>query len=194
MDPQEQGYGNPSPGSAVGGFVRSSLAILAWGVSMGCAHPVEETLESVKEASALPVSIRLVYDERSAVLGGQRIELDRDGTLIRRRWRPGFAPALDAPETLLGEVREEAGEADLVSRGSVPIGAVRELAELLFRLEAWDQRADEDALGRVDDSRTRLVLTVDDGESSIWEYSQDRDRLQRVKLALEALVTRYAAE
>ena len=175
-------------------FFRPSLVgLLALG-AVGCAHPVEVTLEQVKEADALPVPITLVYDERSAVLGGQRIELEPDGTLVRRRWRPGFAPALDAPETLVGEADEEAGEADLVMRMSLPIGAVKELAALLFSLEAWEQEADEDALGRVDDSRTRLILTAGAGESEIWEYSQDRERLQRVKLALEALVTRYGSE
>lgn len=180
---------------AMRAFVRpSALGLLALGVFVGCAHPVEETLEAVKAAEALPVPIRLVYDERSSVMGGQRIELERDGTLVRRRWRPGFAPALDAPETLIGEPEDDAGEADLTERGTVSVEAVRELAALLFRLEAWDQQADEDALGRVDDSRTRLVLTVDGGESSIWEYSQDRARLQRVKLALEALVTRFTNE
>ncbi len=180
---------------AMRAFVRPSLlGALALGTLVGCAHPVEETLESVKDAEALPVPVSLVYDERSAVMGGQRIELERDGTLIRRRWRPGFAPALDAPETLLGEPEGEAGEADLVTQGTVTVDAVRELAELLVRLEAWDQQADEDELGRVDDSRTRLVLTVDEGESTIWEYSQDRARLQRVKLALEALVTRFATD
>jgi hypothetical protein len=180
---------------AMRAFVRPSLALaLAVGALAGCAHPVEETLEAVKRADALPVPLTLVYDERSAVLGGQRIELDGDGTLVRRRWRPGFAPALDAPETLLGEPEDEAGEADAVARATLPVEAVRELADLLFALEAWEQEADEDALGRVDDSRTRLVLTAREGESTIWEYSQDRARLQRVKLALEGLMTRFASE
>lgn len=175
-------------------FLRSSLLLALVGPAAGCAHPVEETLEAVKAADALPVPLTLVYDERSAVLGGQRIELARDGTMVRRRWRPGFAPALDAPETLLGEPEEEAGEADAVARATLPVEAVRKLAELLYALEAWEQEAAEDALGRVDDSRTRLVLRVDGGASTIWEYSQDRARLQRLKLALEGLMTRFAEQ
>lgn len=172
--------------------VRPSLLLALVG-AVGCAHPVEETLEQVKAADALPVPLVLVYDERSAVLGGQRIELGRDGAMVRRLWRPGFAPALDAPETLVGEPEGEAGEADEVTRARLPVEAVRELAAMLVALEAWEQEADEDALGRVDDSRSRLVLKVDGGESAIWEYSQDRARLQRVKLALEGLMTRHAS-
>ena len=158
----------------------------------GCAHPVEETLQGVRQAEALPVPLRLVYDERSTVLGGQRIEVDRDGVLVRRRWRPGFAPAQGDPEALLGEEPVEPGQADLVTRVQLPIEALRELAELLVELEAWDQRAEEDELGRVEDSRTVLVIRVDEGQSRIWEYSQDRARLERVKLALEGLVSRHS--
>ena len=160
-----------------------------------CAHPVEETLSRARSAADLPMPFDLVYEERSAALGGQRIELDRAGNLVRQLWRPGFAPAMDAPEVRLGtESSADRDGADQVVRARVPVGPLRELAQLLVALEAWEQEVDEDAVARVEDNRSRLTIHVDGGQSTIWEYSQDRVRLQRVKLALEALVTERSAD
>ena len=112
----------------------------------------------------------------------------RDGILVRSRWRPGFAPSLETPEQLVGDAEDGPREPDAVDRAQVPAPAIRELAALLVRLEAWEQEMAEDEIGRLDDSRSRLTLRVDGGESRIWEYSQDRVRLQQVKLALERMV------
>ncbi|MAQ19784.1 MAG: hypothetical protein CMN30_33895 [Sandaracinus sp.] len=168
--------------------MRLLLGLLSLGAAVGCAHPVEDTLTRVREVRELPMPFALVYDERSEVLGGQRIELGRDGILVRSRWRPGFAPSLETPEQLVGDAEDGPREPDAVDRAQVPAPAIRELAALLVRLEAWEQEMAEDEIGRLDDSRSRLTLRVDGGESRIWEYSQDRVRLQQVKLALERMV------
>ena len=116
---------------------------------------------------------------------------------------PGFAPAQDSPESLLqGEASSEgqsgngATDADRIVRAQVPPEGMRELASLLLEVEAWEQKVDTDDVARLEDSRTELRIEAREASdrSRIWEYTNDRARLQRVKLALEALASRYATQ
>jgi hypothetical protein len=68
-------------------------------------------------------------------------------------------------------------------------GEVREIAELLLELDAWEQRA-PDRPRRPDESRARLHIRAGAAQSMIWEWFDDlagADRIVRVREKMKEL-------
>ncbi|MCB9660684.1 MAG: hypothetical protein R3B40_07955 [Polyangiales bacterium] len=154
------------------GIALLTLALL----SAGCGSSVSTSLRDADDAGASPEAFTLVYDDHSAGFGGERIELDAEGTLTLRRYRPAIGGEPQVAETI---------------RGALTAARKRELVALLVEIEAWSQR--DMPTASLNDARAVLELRVGSNRSSIWEWADDLDANQRLR-RIEQLLTRFAAD
>lgn len=145
-------------------------------LSVGCGGSVASTLRDARSARQAPAGLVVVYDDRSAVWGGNQIAIAGDGALSLRRRRPGGEGGDDGPPDWAGAVGPE---------------QVSSLVSLLVEVRAWEQHHDSSGNEPLDASRARLRISVEGGQSEIWEWSNDLEtnaRLVRIKTYLERLV------
>lgn len=152
-----------------------ALALLGASV-LGCGGSVGSALRDARSVSRVPSEFVVVYDDRSAVWGGNQITLAGDGSLSLRRRRPGMEVSDERSPDWQGQVSSE---------------QVSALVSLLIEVRAWEQRYDSSGNEPLDASRARLRISVQGAQSEVWEWSNDLEtnaRLVRVKAYLERLV------
>lgn len=155
---------------------RLSAGLLAVFLTVGCGSSVSTSLRDANDAGAAPDGFTLVYDDHSAGFGGERIELDAEGALTLRRFRPALGGEPQVAETVRGVLSPERR---------------RELVTLLVEIEAWEQRDMPET--SINDARAVLELRVGADRSHIWEWADDLDANQRLR-RVEQLLTRFAAD
>jgi hypothetical protein len=171
---------------------RTWLAVCAALGLTACAHPIATGLRTAAERRDVPPGLVVVFDDHEGPWGGDRIEVYGDGRVRRFRVRPGFRPAVVAPErSLASSDREpEAALGPPDEAGTVSEAALLRLVDVLVEIEAWEQGAPE-SVARVQAGKARLTVRIDAARREVWEYAEDvptQDRLLRVRQALEALL------
>jgi hypothetical protein len=171
---------------------RTSLALCAALGLAACAHPIATGLRAAAERRRVPPGLVVVFDDHEGPWGGERLEAYGDGRVRRFRVRPGFRPAVAAPErALAAEPAGSAGELGAPDEEvRVSEAALLRLIDVLVEIEAWEQRAPE-GVARVQVGKARLTVRIDGARREVWEYAEDaptQDRLLRVRAALEALL------
>lgn len=153
------------------------FALVALGLlSVGCGSSVRSSLRDADDAGSAPQGFTLVYDDHSAGFGGERIEVDAEGNLTLRRYRPALGGEPQVAETISGALTSERR---------------RELVGLLVEIEAWSQRDMPET--SINEAKAVLDLRVGSNRSSIWEWADDLDANQRLR-RVEQLLTRFAAD
>lgn len=147
-----------------------SLALLVF----GCAGSLESTVHDARVSHRYPASLSVRYDDRTPLLGGDRIEVDPDGHV--RWWQDVPTPisAGGAPEDTFDDVRRmpdsPARAPDIA--GTVSAEALGRLLEIIDAIAPWARRpADDNDDGRVE--RRRALIDVRNGASvaSAWQWA-----------------------
>ncbi|MFW5920674.1 MAG: hypothetical protein ACOCUS_02450 [Polyangiales bacterium] len=162
-----------NPGKPRGARFAGPVALLLALLAAGCASPVADTLRSAADAGSVPPGLVLVWDDHDPKWGGHRITVRGGGEVEVRGWRPGTPQA--EPEVWTGQVAE---------------AEIADLVDLLVRIEAWEQRVD-DEFTPLDEARATLTLRIDGARERVWEWANDLEANQRLILVenrLEALV------
>ena len=156
-------------------FARLGCAVLMV-ASVGCGSSVSSSLRDAEDSGSAPAGMSVVYDDHSAGFGGERIELDQEGVLTLRRFRPALGGEPEVAETV---------------RGQLPPERRVELIALLVEIEAWDQHDMPET--SLNDARAELEVRVGSDRSRIWEWADDLDANQRLS-RVEQLLLRFAAD
>lgn len=150
-----------------------ALMVLA---SVGCGSSVSSSLRDAEDSGSAPAGMSVVYDDHSAGFGGERIELDAEGVLTLRRFRPALGGEPEVAETVRGQLAPERRA---------------ELIALLVEIEAWKQHEMPET--SINDARASLELRVGSDRSRIWEWTEDLEANQRLS-RVEQLLVRFAAD
>lgn len=150
-----------------------ALMVLA---SVGCGSSVSSSLRDAEDSGSAPAGMTVVYDDHSAGFGGERIELDAEGVLTLRRFRPALGGEPEVAETVRGQLAPERRV---------------ELIALLVEIEAWKQHEMPET--SINDARASLELRVGSDRSRIWEWTEDLEANQRIS-RVEQLLVRFAAD
>ena len=145
-------------------------------VSVGCGSSVSSSLRDAEDSGSAPAGMSVVYDDHSAGFGGERIELDAEGVLTLRRFRPALGGEPEVAETVRGQLAPERRV---------------ELIALLVEIEAWKQHEMPET--SINDARASLELRVGSDRSRIWEWTEDLEANQRLS-RVEQLLVRFAAD
>ncbi|MEM9072570.1 MAG: hypothetical protein AAGE52_28945 [Myxococcota bacterium] len=160
---------------------------------LGCVHPIGGPLEDAREARVPPPEgFVLTYEEQEGPFGARRIVLDSEGALALTRWRPGFVPALDTPETILrnDEVTQD-DEGAVVTEAQVRAEDMVRLVDVLVSIEGWKHRGSGLPNTPIETGRARLTLRLGGESSEATEYVRDldsNDRLVRVRQLLDEVL------
>ncbi len=163
----------------------------------GCVHPIGGALRHAAEVrQPPPEDFELIYQEREGPLGARDIAVRGDGTVELARWRPGFVPSTEHPETILANAT---APTDVTAeRRSLHLRSadMERLVRTLVEIEAWEQRATDDLPSApVEGGRVILLLRLGRESSRAWEYARDleaNDRLVRVRHVLDEVLQRAA--
>ncbi len=156
--------------------VASFGCILLTLASIGCGGSVSGSLRDAEDSGSAPAGMTVVYDDHSTGFGGERIELNPEGELTLRRYRPALGGESEVAETV---------------RGTLPPERRLELIALLVEIEAWDQHDMPET--SLNDARAELEVRVGSDRSRIWEWADDLDANQRLS-RVEQLLLRFAAD
>ena len=156
-------------------FARLGCAVLMV-ASVGCGSSVSSSLRDAEDSGSAPAGMSVVYDDHSAGFGGERIELDQEGVLTLRRFRPALGGEPEVAETV---------------RGQLPPERRVELIALLVEIEAWEQHDMPET--SINEARASLELRVGSDRSEVWEWTDDLEANQRLS-RVEQLLVRFAAD
>ncbi|MBK6813684.1 MAG: hypothetical protein IPG81_33330 [Sandaracinaceae bacterium] len=159
-------------------LAKLGFAVLVLGAALcvGCGGSVSGSLRDAEDAGSAPAGMSVVYDDHSAGFGGERIELDAEGVLTLRRYRPALGGEPEVAATVRGQVAPEQR---------------MELITLLVEIEAWSQHDMPET--SINDARASLELRVGSDRSRIWEWADDLDANERLS-RVERLLMRFAAD
>ena len=116
----------------------------------GCAGSLESTVHDSREAHRYPAGMTVVYDDRTPLLGGDRVEVAADGQV--RWWQdpPLAITAAGAPEDTFDDavrMPESPARAPDVT-GAADAEALVRLLALIEEIAPWARRpADDDDVG-----------------------------------------------
>jgi hypothetical protein len=144
--------------------------------SVACGGSVSSSLRDAEDAGSAPAGMTVAYDDHSTGFGGERIELDAEGMLTLRRYRPALGGEPEVAETVRGQLAPEQR---------------MELIALLVELEAWKQHDMPET--SINDARASLELRVGSERARIWEWADDLDANQRLS-RVEQLLLRFAVD
>ena len=132
--------------------------------------PIEAALNDMRDGRRPLADLEVVYDDMHGLYGGETITVRGDGTIeVVRRDPPQEATTSTAPVTS---------------------DQLQGIVELLLDIAAWWQEVPERTM-LPDESRARLAVRCTGAESSIWEFYNELeglDRIVRVRDYVEGLL------
>jgi hypothetical protein len=114
---------------------------------------VEQSLLAIAHGSRSPSDLLVTYDDMHGLWGGVTIILAGEGTYRRDQRAPAASPQ--------GMVT-----------GSINTQQIRELAQLLADVRAWEQQT-EARLMAPDESLVRVTIQVGSARVTIWEFHNE---------------------
>ena len=117
---------------------------------------IREALSEITAGKLNLTPLSITYDDMHGLWGGLTLTIRGDGNVEQEA------------------VMEKAGTPVVVSRDSI-----LELARLLLKEKAWEQREPQRA-PKPDESTARLVIQYGKQRSEIWEWYNDLDKNQRL--------------
>lgn len=125
---------------------------------------VETALRAIAHEGRSPSDVSVIYDDMHGLWGGVTITVSGAGTYEQRQ-------------------RDRGAGSPQVVTGSIGTLEIRELADLLLELRAWEQATPE-RTPVPDESRATLTLRIGDTRVTVWEWYNDltkNGRLVRVR-------------
>ncbi len=133
---------------------------------------MKQKLEQLREGSASPDGLEVVYSDMHAFHGGETLTVKGDMLTGKYLIRQGVSPEQIEPPPRKMTAQQ-----------------LHTLVELLLEIEAWEQRVPE-RTPVPDESRASLSIKVGELQSSIWEWFNDlsgNDRMVKVKHLLKEI-------
>lgn len=144
-------------------------------LTAACAGSLESGLRDARDASSVPVELRVYYDDHDALLGGDRIEITGDGQMRIWRFRPGFVSASDSPEQSLGDVEIETSPSDPpTEERTLSAEDLTSLVRVLLEVAPWEQVTEQDET-RLDRRRAVLRATLRGASGTCWEWVDETE-------------------
>lgn len=132
------------------------------------APPLAVSLEAATKSAKAARRLGVVLDDLHPLHGGDRYVLE--GRVLTHTHQP------------------RGGKPPVETRATLSSAQLQELARLLHTLALWEQRT-ADRKPRPDESRTRMMITVDGESAEVWERHNDlaeNDRMVRVRGLFQA--------
>lgn len=150
------------------------LSLALAGLVAACAGSLESAVHDAREAHRYPTGMSIVYDDRTPLLGGDRIEIDPDGAV--RRWQdvPAAIDAGDAPEDTFDDARQlpptPERAPDITATASAE--SLSRLLAIVETIAPWGRRpVDVEDDGRLERRRALLRVQRNGDTAFAWQWA-----------------------